>query len=570
MLEIGTIVAGRYKILSVIGQGGMSTVYLAHVEKANKSWAIKEVRKDGTMDQEKIRQNLIAETDILKKLHHAHLPSIVDVIDKEDTYLIVMDYVEGVTLKSILDEKGPQPQELVLDWAMQLCDVMDCLHSQNPAIIYRDCKPSNIMLKPNGDIVLIDFGTAREYKEFNDEDTRCLGTRGYAAPEQFGGHGQTDARTDIYNIGATLYHLITGKSPGMPPYEMKPIRKWNPLLSEGLEKIILKCTEQDPGKRYQTCSELMYDLEHYTDMESGYRNRLARRWRMFLALCTASFATLVGGVFCNVQADKLTNNNYQSYMKLAESATSDEAKYENYSKAIKVSPSSGKAYTELLDSYLSDGSYSKEEADNMTELLGYIAPGGRKSNEEMLKSNDADYSEFAFKMGLAYFYYYESTGNKQMSKPWFEIAKNSTSLSDDCVVRSRLFYKIADYYQSLNMLDRAGDSKISYKNYWEDLTKVTAGNLVEKDNLRTALIMYQELTGQSAVHTKELKDAGIKEEDIKKALEAVNTHLHDDVVPFVDGDTDKVLLNRVKKNIQDSMESIRITYSGTEAERKKK
>ena len=204
MLEIGTIVDGKYKILNKIGQGGMSTVYLAMNERANKQWAIKEVRKDGTKDYEFVKQGLVAETDILKRLNHPHLPSIIDVIDCDDTFLIVMDYIEGRTLDYWLKKEGAQPQERVVEWAKQICDVLGYLHSRKPPIIYRDLKPSNVMLKPDGQIMIIDFGTAREFKEYNAEDTRCLGTQGYAAPEQYGGHGQTDGRTDIYNLGATM------------------------------------------------------------------------------------------------------------------------------------------------------------------------------------------------------------------------------------------------------------------------------------------------------------------------------------------------------------------------------
>lgn len=109
-----------------------------------------------------------------------------------------MDYIEGNPLSSALEESGAQPQNQVIAWAIQLCDVLGYLHAQSPPIIYRDMKPSNIMLKPDGNLTLIDFGTAREFKEKNLADTVCLGTIGYAAPEQFGRMGQTDARTDIY------------------------------------------------------------------------------------------------------------------------------------------------------------------------------------------------------------------------------------------------------------------------------------------------------------------------------------------------------------------------------------
>ena len=209
MLQIGSVIDGKYKILNEIGHGGMSTVYLAINEKANKPWAVKEVRKSLNRDFNLLRQSLIMETDLLKKLNHPNLPSIIDVIDSDENFLIVMDYIEGNTLERLLAEEGAQPQDKVARWALQLCDVLDYLHTRPMPVIYRDMKPSNIMVKSDGNVVLIDFGTAREFKEHNVQDTCCLGTNGYAAPEQFGGMGQTDARTDIYCLGTTLYHLVT-------------------------------------------------------------------------------------------------------------------------------------------------------------------------------------------------------------------------------------------------------------------------------------------------------------------------------------------------------------------------
>ena len=123
------------------------------------------------------------------------------------------------------------------------------------------------MLRSDGSVVLIDFGTAREFKERSVADTTCLGTQGYAAPEQFGGMGQSDARTDIYSLGATLYHLVTGHNPTQPPYDMYPITHWNANLSTGLEKIILKCTQRNPEDRYQSAKDLKYALEHYRDLD---------------------------------------------------------------------------------------------------------------------------------------------------------------------------------------------------------------------------------------------------------------------------------------------------------------
>ena len=196
MLENGFLVDGKYKILDVIGRGGMSIVYLAINEKANRSWAVKELIRTDPRAAGISKK----ETDLLKKLHHPGIAGIVDVIAQKESQLIVMDYVEGHSLDQVLEEQGVCSEREVLDIGIQLCEVLEYLHTRKPPVIYRDLKPSNVMKKPDGKLVLIDFGAAREYRRYSDGDTVLLGTRGYAAPEQYESQGQTDARTDLYSL----------------------------------------------------------------------------------------------------------------------------------------------------------------------------------------------------------------------------------------------------------------------------------------------------------------------------------------------------------------------------------
>lgn len=321
MLEIGSLVDGKYRILRVVGKGGMSVVYQAVNEKANKIWAIKEVRKDGVQNYEVVKQNLIVETELLKRFNHPNLPSIIDVIDGDGTFLIVMDYIEGNSLSKAL-ENGAQSQDDVIEWSKQLCDVLGYLHSRKPPIIYRDMKPANVMLKPDGKISLIDFGTAREFKSSSVEDTTCLGTQGYAAPEQYGGHGQTDARTDIYCLGATMYHLVTGHNPSVYPYEMRPIRQWNPALSSGLEKIILKCTQRNPDDRYQSCAELLYAIDHYRDLDIETERKQNVKWKLFITSLILTLVMTLGAVGFSVATASATSQTYASLLKKAKNMQS--------------------------------------------------------------------------------------------------------------------------------------------------------------------------------------------------------------------------------------------------------
>ena len=530
MLEIGSIVDGKYKILNKIGQGGMSVVYLAMNERANKQWAIKEVRKDGTKDYEVVKQGLIAETDILKRLNHPHLPSIIDVIDCDDTFLIVMDYIEGRTLDHWLKKEGAQPQERVVEWAKQICDVLGYLHSRKPPIIYRDLKPSNVMLKPDGKIMIIDFGTAREFKEQSIEDTKCLGTQGYAAPEQYGGHGQTDARTDIYNLGATMYHLLTGHNPSLPPYEMYPIRQWNPALSSGLEAIVTKCTQRNPNDRYQSCAELMYALEHFDELDIEYRKQQKRKWGTFLAACSLTAVSLIGCLGFKFAENSTIKNSYDGYLRAASNAATQEEKVDYYRDAINLDPSRGDAWLSLLDVFIDGtgtgdgGLFTQEEDVQMKEILGYTGSGNR-TNESYLESNQEAYDEFSFQMGLAYFYYYGEEGNKPMSRSWFETAAESGSLEPNKVERAKRFAKIAGYSQRLDTRDLAGDSEVSYADYWADMVELTSGDLTAIDNEQTALVMYKEMVYQIYKNALNFRQAGVTEQEMMNELQNIRSML---------------------------------------------
>ena len=291
MAEIGSIIDGKYEILREIGKGGMSVVYLAMDTHLNKQWAVKEIRKKGSGKNDEIVVNsLLAEANMMKKLDHPALPRIVDIIDNGVTIYVVMDYIEGESLDKILNEYGAQSEELVITWAKQLCDALSYLHSQKPPIIYRDMKPANIMLKPEGNIKIIDFGIAREYKEQNLADTTVLGTKGYAPPEQYS--GQTDARSDIFALGMTMHHLLTGVDPRSGD-AYAPVRMWNPELSEGIEIIIDKCVQPAAENRYQNCADLLYDLEHPELITRDYKKKQKRKLTAFI---TASALTVILGV----------------------------------------------------------------------------------------------------------------------------------------------------------------------------------------------------------------------------------------------------------------------------------
>ncbi len=257
-LSLGQILNNRYRIVKLLGQGGMGAVYRAWDINLNMAIAIKENLDVSSEAQRQFQR----EAQILAHLSHPNLPRVGDhfLIPGQGQYL-VMDFVEGEDLASMLIRtSGPLPEAQVLPWITQVCQALTYLHSQNPPIIHRDIKPANIKVTPQGKAMLVDFGIA---KVFNSSMKTTMGaravTRGYSPPEQYG-QGSTDPLTDVYALGATSYALLTGHQPiesiqRSTGTMLLPPRQLNPLVSPSTENAILKAMEIVPAKRWQSMEE---------------------------------------------------------------------------------------------------------------------------------------------------------------------------------------------------------------------------------------------------------------------------------------------------------------------------
>ncbi len=524
MLKIGALVDNKYKILSEIGRGGMSVVYMAINEKANKTWAVKEVRKDGVINFEAVKQGLIVEIDMLKRLSHPNLPSIIDVIEDSETFLIVMDYIEGNSLSKTLAEFGAQPQDKVIEWAKQLCDVLGYLHSREPAIIYRDMKPANIMLKPDGRLILIDFGTAREFKKNNLADTTCLGTVGYAAPEQFGDMGQTDARTDIYGLGATLYHLVTGLNPSEPPYEIKPIRQVNPSLSSGLEKIILKCTQRNPDDRYQSAAELMYALNHYEEIDDKYTKRLKRKLIAFICVAVLSVLFAVNGVVFALIASNKATDTYLVTLEQAELTADYDTKVELYEECINIPNHGGdkEAYMGLINTYkTNDSVFTVEEAQQLERLI--------TNNKDALKKTPETYADICFETGKLFWYYYnygDGSDNfvtrAKSSIEWFQNALEYSPQDYKNRGMATVYANVGIFYRDISTAITEASDKGKYKYLFSDLNELintVAVNENESEMVRLELLELARNAIQQ--YSTKFKGDGISQDDLNKMLDNI-------------------------------------------------
>ena len=521
MAEIGTVIEGKYEILKLIGKGGMSKVYLAMDVNLNKQWAIKEILKEArNKNNEVIVQSAIAEANMMKKLDHPCLPRIVDIINRDNVIFVVMDYIEGEPLSKVLQQDGAQPQDVVLNWAESLCGVLDYLHNQTPPIIYRDMKPANVMLQPNGSVKLIDFGIAREYKEQNLEDTVCLGTKGYAAPEQFGGKGQTDRRTDIYCLGVTLYHLLTGQNPCDPPYEIYPIRHWNPSLSAGLENIIIKCTQLNPEDRFDSCAELLYALRHLNESDDGYRRKQRRKIGLFVGMLVTSFVFAGLGVGFNYMKNKTNNSNYEQYIIEAETSVADEEKVSNYEKAIAIKPNAVEPYIGIVDTYKSDASFTIEEENNLKRIL----------NPNLTELRDTEgYDKLAYEIGKTYWYYYEygktEEDDNQITRmkssiQWFHDAVQYGDPSSDSYKLAGIYEQIGLFYKNITVSVNEASDKGMYIEYFNNLS-LLLGSIDDEQGEMLRLEVYKLCINSLETYAYKIAVDGVDKESEKKMLNTI-------------------------------------------------
>lgn len=450
MARMGEIIDGKYEVLREVGRGGMSVVYLAMDKRLNKQWAIKEFRKDKDDASKQVALDaLLKEANLMKKLDHPTLPRIVDIIENKETVYVIMDYIEGESLNKVLDAYGAQPQEAVIEWAKQLSEVLDYLHTQSPPVIYRDMKPANIMLKPDGTVRLIDFGIAREFKEGKSGDTEAIGTRGYAAPEQFGGKGQTDARTDIYSLGVTLYHLVTGKNPAEPPYEIYPIRHWDPSFSSGFEWLIQKCTQLNPGDRYQSCAEVTYVLENLEKFDTEYKKKKRIRFNLFLSAVITTLAFSIISASCFLGGVVLKGNTYDQNIK-----------DKRYVDAINVDAQKSDAYVYLsqqlneIKPVIKPGEYRGKDAD--TTISANVTTGdldnwfSNAHMNDLLQSDPKAYARVQFELGYLMWERYESEKSENQDA---EVIQKSMGH----------FEKVISVAQSGKVDEYAGLSKDEYE-----------------------------------------------------------------------------------------------------------
>lgn len=567
MFEPGTLIEGKYKILDEIGKGGMSVVYRAVVERANKMWAVKVVRKDGKNDYNIVKQNLIAEIETLKEVRHPKLPEIADIIDNDDSYIIIMDYIEGRSLDDIWHEKHALPEKDVIDWAKQLCEVLGYLHSVG--VIYRDMKPSNVMLQPNGEVTIIDFGTAKKYV-VDSGDTTGLGTAGYAAPEQYGGLGHTDAATDIYALGMTMYSLLTNIDPQKTYVDSTSIRKKNPYLSEELDQIIIKCTKHARDERYQSCAELLYDLENIDKIGATKKRKAFKQLIAFSSCFLLSIGLAIGGLITNAEAKSKAADNYDQIINDASQTSSSEEKIELYKQAIDIPNKAGdaRAYLGLIQTYKTNDDVVPKFTDKESAEIEKLVKNHRAelTNDENING----YIEICLEIGKLFWYHYEDENQVTRAKysvEWFQTVIDRAPSDYNNLGLATVYMNIGCFYRDITTkVNEASDSGM-YISLFENIKTLINSVAINENESEIVRLELIEMT-RNILHQypTRLKRDGVGKEEIDLLYMQIEEILNSINVPNDNYDKAYILKNNIINMLNDTKNSIDAAYKTTKGD----
>lgn len=363
----------------MLGQGGMGTVYMARDLRLRKRpCVVKKLRDDFYREED--RQKAVAfferEAGVLSSLEHPNIVHVLDYFEEHYSYYLVMEYVEGNDLADILQERGqPFAEEQVLDWAAQICDVLEYLHQHDPPVIYRDLKPSNIMLDVKGRIKLVDFGIARPIED--GADNTHVVSAGFSPPEQY--WGAADPRSDIYALGGTMYFLLTGAEP-LPLHVSSP-RAGNPAVSAETDAVIRRATAQDAGQRYQTAVEMKQALGARLPAEKPGRRTIPRGELVIAAAIVAlSVAALVASEKIYQMLDARSQQIQAGQKAMADQDRQNkelQAKLRAYSRAVEANDAAIREWQEEAVS-------SKDSGGSPAKPPSHAATAAEASSESQL------------------------------------------------------------------------------------------------------------------------------------------------------------------------------------------
>lgn len=512
-MERGDLLAGTYRIIHKLGQGGVGSVFLGLHERTCQLWAVKEVTKS-------LCRLSDAEVKHWKHFTYPGIPRMMDVLEEQDMIYFIMEYIPGKTLQEILKQKEKLTNKRILDMAGQLCEILEYLHSRAPAIIHGDLKPANIICREDGKLVVVDFGASRT----TDWTGVSMGTGLYAAPELKMPEGIPDERSDIYSLGVILYRLYYGRFP------LKERNKSVFRRKKKLAAVIERCLQEEKEARYSSCIAIGKDLK-----KSQTRMRLLCGSLAVLAMISLG----IGSIWTEVKQSTAKQRTYENYL--------ESSSILDYKSAIFLAPDREEAYLKLLQIMLLNNRLEPEEDILLRSILN--------QTESEFQKNPKGYLIFAWELGMTYWYYYEDSGNKKYAALWFQkIVDVSEKYNIDPAQRLRAsaFAKIGMYYEELGKREKTGDISVSYKEFWEDIVYLSRLEAAEEDNVITALHIWNEIITLQYTYMWEFQKADVTEEEMNYVIEQIQKEIGN-----IQKEEESESVHRLKAEIEEKLQQVK-------------
>ena len=486
----------RYRIIEKLGEGSEGSVFLALYLPTEEFRAVKKIRTGE--DTAACR-----ELEMMKHLRCEHLPRIIDVL-REGTYTyLVMEHVRGTGMDKVLGQGRSVRQEQVMDAALQITDALCYLESRDPPVCHLDIKPSNLIRRPDGRIMLVDFGAAWKKKM----PKAGMGTDGYAAPEQYDEQGTTDVRTDIYALGAVLYRMLTGRT-------CSRVLKGSqiPNCCGPLAAVIRKCMENRPEDRFQSAKALRKQLVQLRRKERRKELRVRVLGALAIALPAAAFGT--SALPASMDLSKDPEWNYESLLEEAKVCSEAESR-QYYMRAVFMNPGRGDAYLQYLEDAGADGEFSAGEDLFWRDLLHTVELGKDLTNEEELAADPDSYGQVALQTGLLYWYCSAGEDSRRIARGWFDKAVRagecpgcSPGDEEGWLKSARLYKAMASALQLSAERSVRGSDPENMHRYW----KVTEELMRRAPGLGSPLLeleFYREALSDLTFLCTDLETAGI-------------------------------------------------------------
>lgn len=548
----GRFIDGNYRMIRRLGSGGDGTVYLVEHVPTEQLRAAK--RMEGSRAGERVN-----ELNMMKRLHHPSLPQIIDILECAGQTWLVMEYIRGRALSE--SDRREVTAEQFFQIAVQLAQAVRYLHTRPVPILHLDIKPTNVLLRPDGRLVLIDFGAAVFLKK-KGEVHRCIGTPGFAAPEQYE-NGCVDTYTDVYAFGATLYFYLYRHIYGSSSFDktrsagtsyrsrtsLENQKKYGsraffcgrePWWKRQAVNFLTHCLREKEELRFQSGGELELAVRK---LQKKYlrRKKLRNIWyaSVFLAVVLAFFAGTV-----KPDMDVQKQREEQTYEKLLEKAAGMGIlqAQECYRRAVFLFPADERWYVQLLSQIESDYLFDAWEERLLQELLYVLLPEGRTVLEK-LEGDAQGYGMLAYRIGIDYWYFYEGAGAKNAASQWFDEAvsflKHGSKEAEDAkdakdakelLKAAQIYSEIASYYEKLGRQDAEGRRHEDFCRYWKDLKKLWRLRETVWETSAIRRQIAEEILSVLTVKAAQLREAGERRSEIEEILKEVETFFKEEVM----------------------------------------